>query len=1232
MNLDAHVLAAYFCDARVNVFECVNDILEKTGTGKRIADDDKVVVGLDMLLDRCKAIERQQNMETWLRRRFRFINALTDLPPIPDVPKKPMRHFKKYKKFPWKYENDIKSYERAVRKKEKVLEEREWLKKLGPKDIANELRKFLEIIDLLRNSFVHPQNKENVLGRDQQIYIYRSLNKIYDSSVLSVRDRFGRVEEDVKKLRRQDGKKLKPLGTFKLALCSPAGKDEKSPPEPFSNVFYNFGYVFLCSLFLEKKQAVGLLDHFWEKVTTSGYPEPERKMIKEMISVFGVIVPRRRIKTDVTEASVTIDAIRDLASCPSTLMDMLSNEDREKFRVLSEPTDTTEMAKGGNHYILLKRANRSRFATFLMRFFDFEEKCGVRFAVDLGNYFDNVRLKPGSAFDDGEPRPRRLGRKIIAYGRLKNIESSTKPEYWQKLENAYEQYVDKVNKLKENQQTKMVEEEPFIIPTEPHYHYFDDKIGIRLSRNNSLEGYPEVFGDKDVPGSGLAGLQRRDMEPDFWLSPNLLEQVGFYHFVRGSLPVLGELLKRYQEGMGKLVEQVVVNKDDLSQLQLNGEPGSKERWASVQLWVDNQFNNTLIRKDKSEQKYFSVQLGDLPKVLVKALVGQRMKPVTKGRVIERIDQMIKITERREEQLDYDLRVEKKRGKKGFKPLVYGRIADFITDDLMRFQPADPARLKTDGGKVNSQEYQILQSTLSYYAKHINERPRVYSLFRKAGLIEGEFNHMFLDRMGLQNRRDKYASLIDFYYAYLDERKCYLEEQKMMLMEQEGFDEDDLATKEDLAWWLRLRAPSSLENWLAENPLEYDLKKKPFLKKPLFVPNRFLYEPILSMVLQQVADVKKESPKELLDSWMRGSFEEKGKTFKVRPSFSWLVLQYFKTCCDDSPQKMYGYGRWHKLFKNCFPPEEIKDYEKDGKWFGPYPSTRERREYIKQIKTKIKNTEGKEEKEKIKKISRDYKRRERKINLQKTQDIVQFLLARQYLGKIFTEEGESAKVRLKSINTDFLDKNVKHKLPVPGTNRKRWVSNPEIKLKNVGSIAALARDRRIGSLLQYYPEDKIEFLQSDIKTELASYRRARFEVFRMVGELEGLIMNCASLTELGKKLIQVDHGVVPKEKECIFGPGRHGDFLFILYSLLNDQKESPAGKAARAKGSLEIDRFEKARWLRNGFSHSEFPRADIFTDIHGGVGVGKGSQPLADRFQKELERLYAPWVEFLQAVK
>jgi len=340
------------------------------------------------------------------------------------------------------------------------------------------------------------------------------------------------------------------------------------------------------------------------------------------------------------------------------------------------------------------------------------------------------------------------------------LDSINKSEFWQQLESNFEESSQETKEAEKCFSNSGVNNDkplllkPYLVKTFPHYHFDHNKIGIRL-QSNTEHCYPkhpaeekaEIDLNKPLK---LEKIPAQLMQPDFWISPPQMLHISFYHYLykndgkQHGAKSIDILLSIYRAGITRLFNSL---REQLPELA--GECFSPERHTAVQAYIDGYFKGA----------DFKISLADLPKVLINALLGAKHKAIPQQQVINRVEKLIESTEQKQRQLDSLLNAYKKRGHKDFKPIKCGYIGDFLTDDIIRFQPIDnnlPA-----GGKLNSQQYQILQKTMAYYGKYIDEAPRVIDLFKDYGLLDGDYRHPFLYKLGLQNKPDKYRGLLAF---------------------------------------------------------------------------------------------------------------------------------------------------------------------------------------------------------------------------------------------------------------------------------------------------------------------------------------------------------------------------------------------------------------------------------------------------------------------------------------
>ena len=810
-----------------------------------------------------------------------------------------------------------------------------------------------------------------------------------------------------------------------------------------------------------------------------------------------------------------------------------------------------------------------------------------------------MRLKPGDDFTDQRPRVRRLGQKIISYGRLRDFLGVDKPETWQRLEANYLVSTEDAQRAQARADTEIQDLRPYIVPTQPHYHFYNDKIGIRLANPDDVTTYPELSPEVADANTDHCSLHGGEMEPDFWLSPGQMLHLAFYTYLQrrdDQCLTPDVVLLRYRSGLQKLLRQLSQDTPDL-----DGDPESTERRAAAQGWIDGIFG--VGAKEDSPEIY----LGELPKVVARTLLGTDEAGIDAAAINKRIEHLINDSEKRIKHVDALLKSFKKRGKPRFKSIRAGPIAAFLTDDLLRFQPIDPKRIDAGSGKINSQQYLILKAALANYAIHIDEPPRIVELLHNAHLLDGPMQHPFLHRLGLAEDPDQFSGLMSFYRAYLRGRISFLEEERQRF--------DTVPAPVQPQPWLRMRQRSSLKNWLmsfrdAKGNLAEEFRALP-------VPANLLYQPVLVALARALGT----TPGVLLNTGSR-QVKRNGHTVTVRPALTWF-MQYYLEQQNDSAQEMYSYKRRYDFFDACLDTRKNKQkyQERPSKPL----SERERREALEQIRRGARRgPDWKQlDDDGLRNLHEAYKRHERRIRHLSTQDMALFLHGRDFFEKhVRLPKGASKPAwSLRDIESAALKTAIDIELLVPDTDRT--LRHPSCKVRNLGEFGLLVRDKRLPSLLLYYPASETVIDQAEIRAELISYRRMRVEIMEMVHELELSIVKITNGAAVGD---------VPKSKQDTFGKGCHGKLLHELHQLWS---RTETGKAESFDAAFGYDRFRQALELRNAIAHNQYPHPRFFDEVTAAMASEpvpnspKDHRRIAERLRRVMKDLYAPWLAFLE---
>lgn len=247
-QLEQHILASYYHDARLNILACLNDIREKSGRG-RIDNEDQIKHAFtDLALSKATP-ERQTELIKQLRYRFHFLDLLTDASSQVSQKEKqdnatPLPHY---------YESHL-----------------TWM---------------LERVNGLRNTMAHPVDKEITIAYAIHKKLYFALSKLHNSRSHTVKTRFSHETHAMQPFQRCDGKgKPTSAKPFAFALCTDPLDLSESSDLPKSKVLHDFGHILFCSLFLEKSQSAEWINYFWQTPQGSKWGDTvQRTIIREMI-------------------------------------------------------------------------------------------------------------------------------------------------------------------------------------------------------------------------------------------------------------------------------------------------------------------------------------------------------------------------------------------------------------------------------------------------------------------------------------------------------------------------------------------------------------------------------------------------------------------------------------------------------------------------------------------------------------------------------------------------------------------------------------------------------------------------------------------------------------------------------------------------------------------------------------------------------------------------------------
>jgi hypothetical protein len=470
--------------------------------------------------------------------------------------------------------------------------------------------------------------------------------------------------------------------------------------------------------------------------------------------------------------------------------------------------------------------------------------------------------------------------------------------------------------------------------------------------------------------------------------------------------------------------------------------------------------------------------------------------------------MIRESQRRWDRIDRDLDTVQntklnKVGKKRYVEIKSGKLAEFLAEDMLAFQPS-----KEKGkDKLTGMNYQALQYSMAYFGQYKEE---MKAIFEKSHLINSPIEHPFLQKVIAKS----HTNVIKFYMDYLIARKAYLEK----CLEEKQYRNYYFLHVDRKKW--EERTPAFYHS-LAARYLDEETQA-------IELPRGLFNDAIKTLLEKKHGD--HPAIREALS--------------KDRSNTTFLLQTYFNAVLGDSVQEFYHFKRSYKLFNilenrhigNKLQPvyyslaefetrvndidEEIekqvdtlyreKELELQGKRsFGDLAKFRENKEDF-----------YPQQQHKLHRFLHDFKENEKILRLYKVQDILLFLMAKQILISLLANN-EIEKYKLSEImpdaQSDILSVQTPFSITLTKDGSTKTIRQENLKLKNFGDFQRFVRDRRIETL---YPYIKGEIIDRHIlEKELETYDNSRVQIFELIHRFEESILSGKSSALSGKTYVQ-----------------------------------------------------------------------------------------------------------------
>ncbi len=968
-------------------------------------------------------------------------------------------------------------YTKNKEDKEEVKEEKQ-AKAQSFESLKHCLFLFLEKLQEARNYYSHYKYSESTKEPMLEKELLKKMYNIFDDSIQLVINDY------------QHNKDINPKEDFKHLDRTEEEFNYYFTTNKKGNITES-GLLFFVSLFLEKKDAI------WMQKKLRGFKDSRQKYQKMTNEVFcrsRMLLPKLRLESTQTQDWILLDMLNELIRCPKSLYERLKEEDREKFKVPFDSVDEDYDAEQEPFKNTLVR-HQDRFPYFALRYFDYNEIfTNLRFQIDLGTYHFSIYKK----LIGGQKEDRHLTHKLYGFERIQEFAKQNRPDEWKAIVKDLDSYE--------------TSEEPYISETTPHYHLENQKIGIRFKGDDNIM-WPSLNKGTTVNGRSKYNLGT-SFQAEAFLSVHELLPMMFYYL----------LLKKEDPNNGKVNAEKVEGfiKKEIRRM-----------YTLYDAFANEKINSVEELKAYCKNKGF--QERHLPKQMITILKNKSKDMVKAAKRKQK--EMIKDTKNRLAALDKQTQGEIEDGGRNIRLLKSGKIASWLVDDMMRFQPVqrDNNGYPLNNSKANSTEYQLLQRTLALFG---SEHDRLTPYFKQMNLIGKDNPHPFLK----WTKWEECTNILSFYRSYLTKKIDFLNKLKP----------EDWKKNQH---FLMLKEPKVNRDTLVQG-----------WKNGFNLPRGIFTEPIKEWFIRHQNESDKYKDVKDLD--------RVGFIARVIPLF-------FSEEYKDIVQPFYNYPF---NVGNINRPEEknFLDYEK-------------RKELWKQNKVRFKDYKAKEKPKKMtdkeKEEYRSYldfqswKKFERELRLVRNQDIVTWLLCMELFDKLKVEGlnvEELQKLRLKDIDTDtakkeknnILNRVMPMQLPVTVYEIDKsfnivkdkplhtvCIEETNTKLLKQGNFKALVKDRRLNGLFSFIDTSSEAELKSNpisklrVEYELGEYQNARIEIIKDMLVLE-------------KMLIDNDKNL-PTNK-----------FSVMLNSWLKGKAE-----ADKARFQNDVDLLIA---VRNAFSHNQYP--------------------------------------------
>lgn len=933
-----------------------------------------------------------------------------------------------------------------------------------------------------RENNIHLNIGSNFLKYSEQP-VARHINEVYTVALRTIKERLSISTDDLRfiqdhryeQYRNERGQRASRIDMeFFLSLVSHNGD---KPNIHLSGV----GLAFVICLFLEKKY----VNVFLSKLPIYGKyrkDSTQAKIIRRSFAVNGIRLPKERLNSESSKVTVALNMLNELKRCPKELFDTLSQSEQERFR---------QVSSDGNEVLMMRSSDR--FAQLTMQYIDYNNLFKhLRFQVNCGKI--RHLLTANKNCIDGQTRVRVIEHRLNGFGRIQEVEKARK-----RYLDGKAMYFCTNIPVREFEDVKRddanPENYPYVVDTRAHYIINNNKINLI-----DISNWDDIAKDGVLLCNPEDEEWNRNNMPELCMSTLELPAMMFHMYLCGEEATENLILRTANKYVRLFLD---LKESKLTEQNLTS-------YGIAHCDIPQQVIESV--KNNASTDFISY----LKKELIKILDD------TERRILHLSNDKKKINSR-----------DNKMGKRSFRTIKSGKLADFLAEDIVRFQPTLLKGDKRGSDKMTGLNYRVMQATIATFNNDIEQCnfDNLKNLFEKAMLIgDSKRAHPFLQKALNSNP----ANTVDFYEHYLSARKSYL------------------------SWVLR-----KLENGEHVTVPFVNAQRDKWKTR-----DRKYYSDLAEKYVELNTI---ELPRQMFDSEIKQALGVPNNTDNV----THLIAEYLHNALDDDFQPFYSFNRNYRymdMLKARFT--RMKSLETN------FLTLEEREKLWAQRAERIKPYK----KAKLEKMSNDrnlrrlspkeketiiakgiascrnkYQKSEKMIRRFKVQDALLFLFAKLSL----FEEGiktrdirdRKSKFKLQNIMPDSEKGILSEKLDVTMQIEHIAISARGLKIKNYGDLLALKYDKRLKSLLKLLTQSEIE--KDELEQEFDTYDDLRPRLVELVMEFERMAYE--KYPELEYFVDNVDHF----------------DFKKLLSELVT-------------RGELDEASKEILRKIRNAFNHNIYP--------------------------------------------